>query len=94
MSGARGAVPLQGVLTMQVTHAGYKDPGGLVFQEIKVLGVQQPPPLVTVSHGNNITILNENDYLYDAVKKVSVARRRRGAAPAYSPNNTSTHMRE
>ncbi|CAL8345363.1 unnamed protein product, partial [Arctogadus glacialis] len=61
-----------GVLTMQVTHAGYKDLGGLVFGEIKVLGVPQPPPLVTVTHGNTITILNENKIRYDAVKKVLV----------------------
>uniref|UniRef100_A0A8C5BYG5 alpha-glucosidase n=1 Tax=Gadus morhua TaxID=8049 RepID=A0A8C5BYG5_GADMO len=61
-----------GVLTMQVTHAGYKDLGGLVFGEIKVLGVPQPPPLVTVTHGNTVTNLNENKIRYDAVKKVLV----------------------
>uniref|UniRef100_A0A8C5CRF0 alpha-glucosidase n=1 Tax=Gadus morhua TaxID=8049 RepID=A0A8C5CRF0_GADMO len=55
-----------------VTHAGYKDLGGLVFGEIKVLGVPQPPPLVTVTHGNTVTNLNENKIRYDAVKKVSL----------------------
>uniref|UniRef100_A0A8C4ZKN2 alpha-glucosidase n=1 Tax=Gadus morhua TaxID=8049 RepID=A0A8C4ZKN2_GADMO len=55
-----------------VTHAGYKDLGGLVFGEIKVLGVPQPPPLVTVTHGNTVTNLNENKIRYDAVKKVLV----------------------
>uniref|UniRef100_A0A8C5CTQ6 alpha-glucosidase n=1 Tax=Gadus morhua TaxID=8049 RepID=A0A8C5CTQ6_GADMO len=47
------------------------DLGGLVFGEIKVLGVPQPPPLVTVTHGNTVTNLNENKIRYDAVKKVS-----------------------
>ena len=77
-----GVVPLQGVLTMQVTHAGYKDLGGLVFGEIKVLGVPQPPPLVTVTHGNTVTNLNENKIRYDTVKKVSAARRRHSVVPA------------
>uniref|UniRef100_A0A8C5FMJ2 alpha-glucosidase n=1 Tax=Gadus morhua TaxID=8049 RepID=A0A8C5FMJ2_GADMO len=58
-------------LSTCVTHAGYKDLGGLVFGEIKVLGVPQPPPLVTVTHGNTVTNLNENKIRYDAVKKVS-----------------------
>ncbi|CAL8350989.1 unnamed protein product [Lota lota] len=61
-----------GVLTMQATHAGYSDPDSLVFQNITVLGVAQPPTTVSVTHGNSVSMLPADKIRYDAVKKALV----------------------
>eukprot|EP00064_Thunnus_orientalis_P008511 superscaffoldBa00001014_g8534 len=62
-----------GVLTMQVTHAGYRDPDNLKFENITVLGVPHHPVSVSVTHvtrGNSITNVLGTNIQYDAVKKV------------------------
>ncbi|XP_054477744.1 sucrase-isomaltase, intestinal [Anoplopoma fimbria] len=63
-----------GVLTMQVTHAGYKDPNNLTFENITVLGVADPPKSVSVTHigtNGNSTLTNSRIGMdYDGVKKV------------------------
>ncbi|XP_044210999.1 maltase-glucoamylase, intestinal [Thunnus albacares] len=66
-----------GVLTMQVTHAGYRDPDNLKFENITVLGVPHPPVSVSVTHvtrGNSITNVLGTNIQYDAVKKVMFLR--------------------
>ncbi|XP_056297994.1 sucrase-isomaltase, intestinal [Pseudoliparis swirei] len=65
-----------GVLMMQVTHAGYKDPNALKFENITVLGVPHPPMSVSVTHVSNVTHANSTSTLpasniqYDGAKKV------------------------
>ncbi|GLD74046.1 sucrase-isomaltase, intestinal [Lates japonicus] len=65
-----------GVLTMQVTHAGYKDPNNLKFENITVLGVPSPPMSVSVTHvrngaqGNSTTVLPNTNIQYDGAKEV------------------------
>uniref|UniRef100_A0A8C6LWD2 alpha-glucosidase n=1 Tax=Nothobranchius furzeri TaxID=105023 RepID=A0A8C6LWD2_NOTFU len=49
---SRVSATSQGVLTMQVTKAGYKDPNNLKFENITVLGVPHPPTSVSVTHVN------------------------------------------
>lgn len=62
---------------MEVTHAGYKDPEGLKFDNIVVLGMPHPPITVTVipgrfgNHGNS-TILPKESIQYDTAKKVKI----------------------
>lgn len=62
---------------MQVTHAGYKDPNNLKFEDITVLGVPYPPESVSVKHiipgttGNSTTTLPNTNIQYDADKKVN-----------------------
>lgn len=61
---------------MQVTHAGYKDPNALKFENITVLGVPHPPMSVSVTHVSNVTHANSTSTLpasniqYDGAKKV------------------------
>ncbi|XP_068440776.1 sucrase-isomaltase, intestinal isoform X2 [Clinocottus analis] len=64
-----------GVLTMQVTHDGYKDPNGLKFENITVLGVPQPPKSVSVTNASsatqhNASTLPTSNIQYDGAKKV------------------------
>ncbi|XP_044058887.1 maltase-glucoamylase, intestinal [Siniperca chuatsi] len=65
-----------GVLTMQVTHAGYRDPNNLKFENIIVLGVPHPPISVSVTHvstrphGNSTTTLPNANIEYNGAKKV------------------------
>uniref|UniRef100_A0A8C2ZM00 alpha-glucosidase n=1 Tax=Cyclopterus lumpus TaxID=8103 RepID=A0A8C2ZM00_CYCLU len=65
-----------GVLTMQVTHAGYKDPNALKFENITVLGVPHPPMSVSVTHVSGVTRAKSTSTLpttniqYDGAKKV------------------------
>lgn len=61
---------------MQVTHAGYKDPNNIKFENITILGVPYPPSSVSVtqvgtgSPGTPTTLPNSN-IQYDADKKVN-----------------------
>lgn len=62
---------------MEVTHAGYKDPEGLKFDNIVVLGMPYPPITVTVIPGRfgnleNSTILPKDSIHYDTAKKVKI----------------------
>ncbi|KAM9358900.1 sucrase-isomaltase, intestinal [Symphorus nematophorus] len=59
-----------GVLTMQVTHAGYKDPNNLKFENITILGVAQPPLSVSVMTGSSTTPVPTTSIHYNAAKKV------------------------
>ncbi|XP_077467238.1 sucrase-isomaltase, intestinal [Stigmatopora argus] len=70
------------VLTMQVMHAGYKDPNNLHFDNITILGVSQPPSSVSVTHvgspgspGNSTTVLPPAGVHYDESKKVLSLKR-------------------
>ncbi|XP_077579158.1 sucrase-isomaltase, intestinal [Stigmatopora nigra] len=65
------------VLTMQVIHAGYKDPNNLHFDNIIILGVSLPPLSVSVTHvgspgspGNSTIVLPAAGIHYDQSKKV------------------------
>lgn len=63
---------------MQVTHAGYKDPNNLKFENITVLGVPYPPMSVSVTHyingthANSAIILPSANIHYDEAKKVNI----------------------
>lgn len=62
---------------MEVTHPGYKDPEGLKFEDIVVLGMPHPPITVTVIPGHvgnqeNSIILPKESIKYDAAKKVKI----------------------
>ncbi|KAF3698143.1 Maltase-glucoamylase, intestinal Maltase [Channa argus] len=65
-----------GLLTMQVTHAGYRDPNNLKFGNITVLGVPYPPISASVTHvgagtlGNTSTTVPNTNIQYDGAKKV------------------------
>ncbi|KAK2899547.1 sucrase-isomaltase, intestinal-like [Channa argus] len=65
-----------GLLTMQVTHAGYRDPNNLKFGNITVLGVPYPPISASVTHvgagtlGNTTTTVPNTNIQYDGAKKV------------------------
>ncbi|XP_058489999.1 sucrase-isomaltase, intestinal [Solea solea] len=61
---------VQGVLTMQATHAGYKDPNNLKFETITILGAATPPLSVTVGTGNTTTVLPNTNIQYDGTKQV------------------------
>ncbi|KAM7399513.1 hypothetical protein PAMP_018780 [Pampus punctatissimus] len=64
---------VDGVLTMQVTHDGYRDPNNLKFEKITVFGLSQPPTNVSVTHvtnGNSTTTVPDTNIEYDRVKKV------------------------
>ncbi|XP_054598752.1 sucrase-isomaltase, intestinal isoform X2 [Nothobranchius furzeri] len=62
---------VHGALTMQVTHAGYKDPNNLKFEDITVLGVSVPPTSVTVTDGSQSnTTTNVTGVTYDAAREV------------------------
>nr|XP_033486358.1 maltase-glucoamylase, intestinal [Epinephelus lanceolatus] len=69
-----------GVLKMQVTHAGYKDPNNLKFEDITILGVPHPPVFVSVTHvstgtsGNSTTPVPNTGIQYDDAKKVMFLR--------------------
>ncbi|KAK2912661.1 sucrase-isomaltase, intestinal-like [Channa argus] len=62
---------LNGQLTMQVTHAGYKDPNNLKFENITIIGVPYAPISVSVTNGTlgNSTLPGAN-IQYDGNKKV------------------------
>lgn len=62
---------------MEVTHAGYKDPEGLKFDNIVVLGMPHPPTTVTVIPGRSgnlekSIILPKESIEYDKAKKVKI----------------------
>lgn len=64
----------KGRLIMQVTHAGYRDPNDLKFENITILGVPNPPVSITVSSGwslKSTTIRSNTKIQYDAEKKVN-----------------------
>uniref|UniRef100_A0A8C6M128 alpha-glucosidase n=1 Tax=Nothobranchius furzeri TaxID=105023 RepID=A0A8C6M128_NOTFU len=67
---------IYGVLTMQVTKAGYKDPNNLKFENITVLGVPHPPTSVSVTHVNTgshlgaTTVLPNTNIYHDGAKEV------------------------
>ncbi|XP_032365998.1 maltase-glucoamylase, intestinal [Etheostoma spectabile] len=65
---------VNGMLKMQVTHSGYKDPNNLKFENITVLGVPQPPISVSETHigtnGNFTTTVPSTNIQYDEAKKV------------------------
>ncbi|XP_070684825.1 sucrase-isomaltase, intestinal [Pempheris klunzingeri] len=67
---------IYGVLTMQVIHAGYRDPNNLKFEEITVLGVPHPLLSVSVTHVDtgNIILLPDTNFQYDGAKKVLFLR--------------------
>ncbi|XP_008283297.1 maltase-glucoamylase, intestinal [Stegastes partitus] len=71
---------IQGLLTIQVSHAGYKDPNNLVFDDITVLGIPAAPTSVTVTHvstesdTNTVTTLSAANIEYDDVKEVLYLR--------------------
>lgn len=59
---------------MQVTHAGYKDPNNLKFDNIIILGVPAPPKSVIVTHigsPNTTTTLANTSMIYSAATKVN-----------------------
>ncbi|XP_056138983.1 LOW QUALITY PROTEIN: sucrase-isomaltase, intestinal [Lampris incognitus] len=58
------------MLTMQVIHAGYKDPNNLEFENITVIGVPQPPISVSVAHDNKTIPLPATSIHYDIAKQV------------------------
>lgn len=65
---------LQGVLTMQVTHAGYSDPNNLKFDNITILGIPVPPVSISVTHvgtTNSTTTLEPSNIHHDGDKKVN-----------------------
>ncbi|KAM4628069.1 sucrase-isomaltase, intestinal [Polymixia lowei] len=64
----------QEVLTMQVTHADYRDPKNLTFENITVLGVPHPVTSVSVTHHNTITFLSAANIQYNTAKKVLFLR--------------------
>uniref|UniRef100_A0A8C2ZM25 alpha-glucosidase n=1 Tax=Cyclopterus lumpus TaxID=8103 RepID=A0A8C2ZM25_CYCLU len=45
----------RGIVCKCVTHAGYKDPNALKFENITVLGVPHPPMSVSVTHVSGVT---------------------------------------
>ncbi|XP_062242243.1 sucrase-isomaltase, intestinal [Platichthys flesus] len=65
-----------GVLTMNVTKAGYTDPNNLKFEKITLLGVPTAPlnvsvtPIGTGSRYGSTRMLANTSIQYDAVKKV------------------------
>ncbi|KAM9853733.1 sucrase-isomaltase, intestinal [Aulostomus maculatus] len=65
-----------GVLTMQVTHAGYRDPNSLKFEDIVIFGVPHPPMFVSVTHvssdthENSTTMVPHSSIAHDEAKKV------------------------
>uniref|UniRef100_A0A3B5B509 P-type domain-containing protein n=1 Tax=Stegastes partitus TaxID=144197 RepID=A0A3B5B509_9TELE len=71
---------VHGLLTIQVSHAGYKDPNNLVFDDITVLGIPAAPTSVTVTHvstesdTNTVTTLSAANIEYDDVKEVLYLR--------------------
>ncbi|XP_061924131.1 sucrase-isomaltase, intestinal [Entelurus aequoreus] len=65
---------ISGVLTMQVTHAGYQDPNNLKFEDITVLGVLHPPTSVSVIHGNSNSTVPDADIQYDGANEVLFLR--------------------
>ncbi|XP_005931267.1 maltase-glucoamylase, intestinal [Haplochromis burtoni] len=67
----------QGVLTMQVTHAGYNDPNNLKFDNITILGIPVPPVSISVTHvgtTNSTTTLEPSNIHHDGDKKVLFLR--------------------
>ncbi|KAM6931697.1 sucrase-isomaltase, intestinal isoform 1-T2 [Lycodopsis pacificus] len=64
---------VDGVLEMQVTHNGYKDPNLLKFDNITVLGVPHPPTSVSVtqvSSGNSTSTVPTSNIQHDGAKEV------------------------
>ncbi|XP_013863590.1 maltase-glucoamylase, intestinal [Austrofundulus limnaeus] len=65
-----------GVLNMQVTRAGYRDPNNLKFENITVLGMPHPPTSVSVthvdagSHSKTTTVLPNINVHHDGAKEV------------------------
>uniref|UniRef100_A0A7N8WS69 alpha-glucosidase n=1 Tax=Mastacembelus armatus TaxID=205130 RepID=A0A7N8WS69_9TELE len=60
-----------------VTHAGYKEPNNLKFENITILGVPHPPKSVSVTHvskgsgtGNSTTTVPNNNIEYNQAKEV------------------------
>ncbi|XP_047450351.1 sucrase-isomaltase, intestinal [Mugil cephalus] len=68
---------VHGVLTMQVAHAGYKDPNNLKFEDITILGIPYPPKSVSVTHvgaTETTTILSSTNVEHDGAKEVLFLR--------------------
>ncbi|XP_066565478.1 sucrase-isomaltase, intestinal isoform X2 [Amia ocellicauda] len=59
-----------GFLKMQVLHNNYYDPNNLMFEDIKILGVTDPPTSVFITHEQNVTAVPAGYITYDNVKKV------------------------
>ncbi|XP_066540681.1 sucrase-isomaltase, intestinal [Hoplias malabaricus] len=57
-------------LTMQVRHSGFVDPNNLVFENITVLGAENPPSSVFISDGVSVAAVNESSIQYHSLKKV------------------------
>ena len=56
-----------------MTHAGYKDPNNLKFENITILGVSQHPGSVNVTHVTNKEVtstLPSDNINYNGIKKV------------------------
>ncbi|XP_037531236.1 maltase-glucoamylase, intestinal [Nematolebias whitei] len=61
-----------GILNMQVTSAGYRDPNNLRFENITVLGMPYPPTSVSVTHvdAETTTVLPNINIHHDGAKEV------------------------
>lgn len=58
---------------MNLTHAGYKDPNNLTFENITILGMSLPPKSIamsTMSRNNGISTTVLKNTQYDPAKKV------------------------
>ncbi|XP_073692479.1 sucrase-isomaltase, intestinal-like [Garra rufa] len=62
------------VLTLHVTHNGYKDPNSLKFENITVMGMTSAPGSVFVSDGITTIALSESQVYYDSTKQVMYLR--------------------
>ncbi|KAG8002119.1 Sucrase-isomaltase [Nibea albiflora] len=83
-----------GVLTMQVTHAGYRDPNNLKFENINILGVPHPPKSVSVTHVNTRTLRNSTSPLPDSKIQYNGAKKQQqcsGKPIAHYQPNTKQH---
>lgn len=70
---------------MTVTHNGYTD--DLIFENIVIVGVQEPVASVKVSqHGMGETRLSSSLFSYDADKKVKWVSNTRATLPAAGRN--------
>ncbi|CAN9511486.1 unnamed protein product [Ophioblennius macclurei] len=65
---------LYGILTMQVTNDGYKDPNNLKFEDITILGVPYAPKSVKVTHKGSVTEVPSSNVTHDSTKEVLFLR--------------------
>nr|XP_015216325.1 PREDICTED: sucrase-isomaltase, intestinal [Lepisosteus oculatus] len=61
---------ISGRLNMQVLKNGYSDPNNLKFEEIKILGVANPPTSVVIKQELNVISLPAQNIQYNNVTKV------------------------